>query len=116
MSEEADGPIPYEKPTPPERGFSLPTNLKVGRMSEPMVTVNPDPKTVEPINQSGLGQAAVPQWLVIGLTVVVALAGVLISLPAMGIALPGVVISIAGVILSIGAAFGIASPGVRKPQ
>lgn len=109
MSEEA-------KPTPPERGFSLPTDLRAGRMSEPMITVNPDPKTVAPINQSGLGQAAVPQWLVIGLTVVVALAGLIISLPAMGIAIPAILLSISGVVLSVGAAFGIASPGVRKPQ
>lgn len=65
---------------------------------------------------SPTGAPVIPQWLTIGATVLVGLAGFVLTLPAMGIALPTVVLSIAGSIVALGTALGIASPGVRTHQ
>lgn len=54
--------------------------------------------------------AVLPQPAVVVLTVLVAVAGVLPMVPG----LPPVVTAIAGVVVAIGAAFGIASPGIRR--
>ena len=51
-----------------------------------------------------------PQWAVVALTALVAVAGVAMVIPS----LPPTVHAIAGAIVAIGAAFGIASPGIRR--
>lgn len=68
------------------------------------------------VHQSGLGAAVLPQWVTVGMTVLVAIAGIVVGLPAMGVAIPAAIVSACGVIVSIGAAIGIASPGVRKKE
>lgn len=59
---------------------------------------------------SPTGTPVMNQYVVIVLTILAAVAGVLMSIPGM----PVVVTSISGVVLAICAALGIASPGIRK--
>lgn len=66
---------------------------------------------VEPV-VSPTGAPYLNQYVVIVITVLAAVAGVLVSIPS----LPPVVHAIAGVVIAIATAFGIASPGLRKPQ
>lgn len=54
--------------------------------------------------------AVLPQWAVVGLTVLVGLAATALAIPG----LPPIVTSIAGGIVGLGAVFGIASPGIRR--
>lgn len=82
-----------------------------GPMTTPAVDGN-----VPVVHQSGLGSAVLPQWVTVAMTVLVAVAGIVVGLPAMGVAIPSALVSVAGVIVSIGAAIGIASPGVRKKE
>lgn len=70
-------------------------------------------KRLAPISN---GTPVIPQWLVKGAVVLVALAGVVLTLPAGGIALPPVVLAIAGGVVALGSALGIASPGARKTE
>ena len=54
--------------------------------------------------------AVLPQWAVVALTVATIAAGVVAMIPGM----PPVVVAVAGGVTALGAAFGIASPGIRR--
>lgn len=54
--------------------------------------------------------AVLPQWAVVTLTVLTVAAGVVMMIPGM----PPVVVAVAGGVTALGAAFGIASPGIRR--
>jgi hypothetical protein len=90
-------------------GNRFPGRPKPGEpvMSEPANTTN-TPPVVNP-SQPAAG-AILPQWLAVILTVLVAVAGAIMFIPG----LPPVVAQVASAVVALGAAFGIASPGIRK--
>lgn len=81
------------------------------RLGEPAMSdpVTEDTKTPVVITH---GAPVVPQWLTIVMTVLAALSAVVPMIPGM----PPVVSAIAAAVASIAAAFGIASPGIRKSE
>ena len=55
--------------------------------------------------------AVLPQPLILGLTVLVGVAAIVVAIPG----LPPVVHTIAISVIAVGAALGVASPGIRRP-
>ena len=80
-------------------------------MSEPVNAANEVKPAVSPT-----GKPVLPPVVVTIGAILVGLAGVVLGLPTAGVTLPPAVLAIAGGIVALGAAFGIASPGIRRKE
>ena len=92
------------EPTNPDQLIhaTIPQVSPVSLSQAPMLPVSPT------------GTPVMPQWLVIAGGLGAGVAGLILGLPTFGVSLPPAIMGICSAFVALGAAFGIASPGVRK--